>query len=155
MIRQIQTDEKILNRKSEKVDIFDEDLIVLTKDMIETMIQSEGVGLAAPQINVMKRIIVVNTGDKVEAFINPEIIKKSLKKEKQEEGCLSVPGCILEISRPKQVKIKAQTVKGDVIEIEAEDLTARIFQHEIDHLNGILINQRASLKNRIKNKIKK
>jgi peptide deformylase len=138
----------------------------LVDDMFETMYASHGIGLAAPQIDLNMRITVVDISaatddeeDKEEdhiVLINPEIVRKE-GQQKGEEGCLSIPGFREPVSRAKKAVVRARDVQGDTFEIEAEDLLARVFQHEIDHLNGVLfVNHLSSLKrDLIKRKIRK
>jgi peptide deformylase len=135
----------------------------LVEDMFETMYASRGLGLAAPQIDVHKRLTVIDTSggepdtepNKV-VLINPEIIFKE-GKQTGEEGCLSIPGFREEVRRAKRVKVRARNAKGEVIEADGEDLMARAMQHEIDHLNGILFLSHLSPLKRevIRRKIKK
>lgn len=135
----------------------------LVDDMFETMYASRGLGLAAPQIDVHKRLTVIDTSggeDDIEpnkvVLINPEIIVKE-GKQTGEEGCLSIPGFREEVKRAKRVTVRARNVNGDVIEAQGEDLMARAMQHEIDHLNGILFLSHLSPLKRevIRRKIKK
>ncbi|HMB25839.1 MAG TPA: peptide deformylase, partial [Patescibacteria group bacterium] len=107
-------------------------------EMKETMVKKDGVGLAGPQVGVTKRLIIVNTKNGTKCFINPEIVKKSWKKEAGEEGCLSVPGVYGSVKRSVRVVIHAYDRNGEKIKLETKGLLARIFQHEIDHLNGVL-----------------
>jgi len=112
-------------------------------DMIETMNVSDGVGLAAPQIGQNIRLATISkfsTPDKKDwILINPEIKKHSWRRVKQEEGCLSVPGVSKEVSRYQSIEVRALNQYGEEIRFKAEDLFARVIQHEVDHLNGILI----------------
>jgi peptide deformylase len=132
----------ILQRPTEPVTQFDQDLETLIEDMFESMYDAHGIGLAAPQIGVPKRLTVIdlsfkkNPEDKI-VLINPEIIFRE-GKQYEEEGCLSLPDIREKVSRAAKVKIRAQDVKGEWFEREADDLLARAFQHEIDHLDGIL-----------------
>lgn len=148
----------ILNRSSQGVGEVTEEIRQLARDMTETQRANQGAGLAAPQINISKRIITVQLKDGPRAFLNPEIVERSKETEVGEEGCLCLPGVYLKIKRAKQVKIAAQDLEGRNIEIKTEGLQARIFQHEIDHLNGILILdnlpflQKWKLKAKLKNK---
>jgi peptide deformylase len=143
--------EPVLRRKAHKVTDFGADLQVLIDDMIETMRQAPGVGLAAPQVNVSQRLIVVEFGDeddeqapaKLYAIVNPEIVRPSQEKEKGNEACLSVPGFLGEVERISSLTIKGQNRHGQPIRIKAKGWLARIFQHEIDHLDGILFTDRA------------
>ncbi|PIP24820.1 MAG: peptide deformylase [Candidatus Nealsonbacteria bacterium CG23_combo_of_CG06-09_8_20_14_all_36_12] len=123
-------------------------------EMIETMTENEGIGLSAPQVGELKRIIAVQTERGPEIFINPKILKKSKETEIIEEGCLSFPGLWLKIKRAKMVEIEAINEKGEKNKIQAEGLPARIFQHEIDHLDGILFIDRLSFWQRLKLKEK-
>lgn len=113
----------------------------LFKDMADTMYDAHGVGLAAPQIGISKRVIVVDPGDEVTGLIemvNPEIISTDEEEVLGIEGCLSIPGINGEVWRKKKITIRGLDRNGKVLLIEAEEFLARIFQHEIDHLNGIL-----------------
>lgn len=141
-----------LRRKATRVTVFDNDLRVLIQDMIETMRGEPGVGLAAPQINVAKRIIVVEypendeeEGSPVRLFtvVNPEITQASEETELGIEGCLSVPNYLGEVERALRITVQGYNQYGKKIRVEASDWLARIFQHEIDHLNGILFVDRA------------
>ncbi len=139
-IRIIREDgDPILRKRSREVDEITDKIQVLIDDMIETMYAADGVGLAAVQIGVLKRIIVVdiydNTGAKV--LINPEIISEE-GKQMAMEGCLSVPGKSGEVIRPAIVKVTGLDRHGNRVEYKADELLARAFCHEIDHLNGIL-----------------
>jgi peptide deformylase len=132
----------ILQRPSEAVTVFDDDLRRLVDDMFESMYVAHGIGLAAPQIGVPKRITVIDLSfqktpaDKI-ALINPEVVTKE-GKIFEEEGCLSLPDIREKVARAGKVKIRAQDLEGNWFEREADDLLARAFQHEIDHLDGIL-----------------
>jgi peptide deformylase len=132
----------ILQRTSAPVTVFDEELSQLVDDMFESMYAAHGIGLAAPQIGVPKRITVIDLSfqktpeDKI-ALINPEVVKTE-GKIFEEEGCLSLPDIREKVARAAKVKIRAQDVKGNWFEKEADELLARAFQHEIDHLDGIL-----------------
>ena len=154
-LRQIITEpDKILREKSLKVNQVDEDLQKLMDDMLETMYAAPGIGLAAIQVGVPKRIIVLDIGwrDKLEStndekqvtrknpmcFVNPEIIIKSTNNSTYEEGCLSVPGQFAEITRPDKCHIKYLDYYGQSKELVAEGMLATCIQHEIDHLEGIL-----------------
>lgn len=134
----------VLRRKADPVDEIDEKIRRVADNMIETMYKEEGVGLAAPQVDVSKRLIVMDIGQGPIALFNPEIVRKTDEEETIEEGCLSLPGVRIDVSRPTQIVVRAQTDQGEWEEIEADGLLARVFQHEIDHLNGILIIDHAS-----------
>ena len=127
----------ILRKKSRRVEKIEERILQLLDDMVETMYKEDGVGLAAPQVGILKRVIVVDIGDGIIKLINPEIVEQK-GEQQDEEGCLSVPGIIGEVKRPYKVKVKGLNELGEEIEIEATGLLARAFCHEIDHLDGIL-----------------
>ena len=110
----------------------------LIKDLVDTMRDAPGVGLAAPQVGVMERIFVWEVEEERGALINPEIVKRSRKRFTEEEGCLSLPGLVYPVERNFEVVVRALDENGDEIEIAGEDLLARVFQHEIDHLDGVL-----------------
>lgn len=131
--------EKILEQKCSKVTTFDKKLAKLLNNMYDTMIEADGVGLAAPQIGVGKRVAVVDIGDEqgTVEMINPVILSAE-GEQTGPEGCLSFPDLYGEVSRPYKVKISAQDRFGRAYELEAEDFMARAIQHEIDHLDGIL-----------------
>ncbi|MGH4125406.1 MAG: peptide deformylase [Clostridium sp.] len=129
--------DNVLRKKSKYVDKIDKRILQLMDDMAETMYKERGVGLAAPQVEILKRIIVVDIGEGLIKLVNPEII--AIEGEQQDtEGCLSIPGIIGEVKRPYKVKVKAINEIGKNVEIQATGLLARAFCHEIDHLNGIL-----------------
>jgi peptide deformylase len=151
----------ILEKPSNNISKFDAELCELAEDMFATMYAAQGIGLAAPQIGKSIRLAVVDVtgGKNPEAkiiLVNPEIIAGEGEK-REEEGCLSIPGFRGYVVRPQFVTIKAQDAKGEPFEIRGEDLLARAFCHEIDHLNGILFLQHLSMLKRdlIRRKIKK
>jgi peptide deformylase len=135
-----------LRQKARKVTKFGPELKQLIDDMTETMHKAPGVGLAAPQVNVAERVIVVElpadeeegTPAEFYAFVNPEIIKTSHEVEDGQEGCLSVPGYVGEVPRYTMVVVRGQDARGKPQRVRAKDYLARIFQHEIDHLDGVL-----------------
>jgi peptide deformylase len=135
-----------LKRHARKVTTFDSNLHTLIDDMVETMRVAPGVGLAAPQVNVSQRVIAVEFGDeedetvppKLYTVVNPEILKPSREKVMGIEGCLSIPELVGEVERSESVIVKGQNRHGQPIKIKAKGWLARIFQHEVDHLNGIL-----------------
>ena len=134
---------KILREKSLKVEQVDKDLQTLMDDMLETMYAAPGIGLAAIQVGVPKRVIVLDLAKKDSpknpmCFVNPEIIEKSKTNSTYEEGCLSVPGQFAEIDRPDKCYIKYLDYHGQPQEIRAEGMLATCIQHEMDHLEGIL-----------------
>ena len=134
--------DSILGKKCEDVVDINIEINQLIGNMIETMQKNHGVGLAAPQIGVLKKIIVLNSEKGPVAFINPKIIKKSKEAENMEEGCLSFPGIFLNIKRPKEVEAETVTEDGKKIIIGLNGLLSRVFQHEVDHLEGILFIKR-------------
>ncbi len=144
--------DKILREKNEEVRDVNGEIKHLALNMIETMKKADGVGLAAPQIGVNKRIIVVDWKDDDLVLINPKIKKKSWGKDIATEGCLSFPGFETKVKRSKKVTVSALDYLGKPIKIETEGLPARILQHEIDHLNGILIIDKATKEERKKYK---
>jgi len=145
---------KILRKKSEEVgEEIDEEIRNLAREMVEIMVKEDGIGLAAPQLGILKRIIVVMTENGPEVFINPVIVKKSKESETMEEGCLCFPGVFLKIKRVKKVEVEVLNLQGEKIRMKTEGLVARIFQHEADHLDGILFVDRASFWQKIKLKL--
>jgi peptide deformylase len=138
----------VLARKADPVTVFDKELQKLTDDMFQSMYAAEGIGLAAPQIGLSKRLFIVDTSlgknqDERLVLINPEIIDRE-GKQVEEEGCLSLPDIRDKVSRAFRVRMRAQDVKGKWFEIDGEELLARAFQHENDHLDGILFIDRIS-----------
>jgi len=129
----------ILRKISEKVEKIDEEILGIIQDMVDTINtkDSNAVGLAAPQIGVLKRIIVLNW-TKNEVFINPEIEILDQQEEEAEEGCLSLYSIGYNVKRPKKIRVKALTPEGEKVSIDAEGMLARIFLHEVDHLQGKL-----------------
>ena len=141
--------EKALNLHCRPVTEFNDRLHTLLDDMKETLVQSGGVGLAAPQVGVLRRIVIVletnveNEGDEyMIELINPEIIFEE-GEQTGPEGCLSLPGKYGIVSRPDRVRVRAQDRNGNSFEVEGEHLTARCFCHELDHLEGVLFTERA------------
>jgi peptide deformylase len=136
--------EPVLREKAEPVEAFDADLADLVEDMFETMYAAEGIGLAAPQIGISRRIFVIDVRDEDDpgrsprAVINPEIVEHSRETDKAPEGCLSIPGIEEVVERPARVRVRAQDVSGAWFELEADELFARALQHEYDHLDGVL-----------------
>ncbi len=128
-----------LAKKAEVVKDMTPTVKELMPQMVFTMQENDGIGLAAPQVNILKRIIVIQDGEDVKTYLNPRIVHRSREKQMDEEGCLSLPGIFVDVSRPSSVEVEIQTPGGKPVIIKAEGLTARIFQHEIDHLEGKLI----------------
>jgi len=143
--------EPVLRRKARKVTEFGLDLQTLIDDMVATMREAPGVGLAAPQIDVSQRVIVVEFGEeedeeaplKLYTLVNPEISRASQETLVGTEGCLSIPGYAGEVERLESITIKAQNRHGQPVRVKAKGWLARIFQHEVDHLDGILFTDRA------------
>jgi len=138
----------ILRQKAKKIEIIDESLREIAKEMVGIMYSGDGVGLAAPQVGLSIRLIVVDIGDGWDAYINPEIIEKSDEIIVGEEGCLSIPEVFEEVPRPRWIKIKYQDFNGNYHEELKEDYAARVFAHEIDHLEGKLFIDYLSLAKR-------
>lgn len=138
----------VLAKKGEPVTVFDKKLKTLVDDMFASMYEAQGIGLAAPQIGLSQRLTVIdvsfkkNPEEKI-VLINPEIIERE-GQQYEEEGCLSLPEIRDKVKRAAKVKVRAQNVNGEWFEIEGEELLARAFQHEIDHLDGILFIDRLS-----------
>ena len=129
--------DEILSKKCRAVEKIDDKILTLLDDMAETMYANDGVGLAAPQIGILKRIVVIDIGDGLIELINPEIIKTE-GEQKELEGCLSVPGVSGYTLRPMTVTVKALDRFGEEVIYKGSELLARAFCHEIDHLDGIL-----------------
>lgn len=133
-----QAGDEILKKKTKEVEVIDEKIVELVEDMIETMHKYNGVGLAAPQVGLLKRIAVIDLyeeGDGPVVLINPYIIKEE-GKQTVDEGCLSFPNQFAKIVRPKKVIVDALDINGKKVRIEAEGLFAQAISHEVDHLNG-------------------
>ena len=151
--------DKRLRTKAKEVAVVNEKIMALVDDMFETMYDFKGVGLAATQVNVHQRVIVIDVSEEKDAplcLINPEIIEKQ-GTEESEEGCLSVPGFFENVTRAEKIKIKALDKQGESFELEAEELLSVCIQHEIDHLDGKLFVDYISAfkRNRIKAKLDK
>ncbi len=130
---------ELLRQKAKKVDKIDNEIKEAAKQMFEIIKKDKGVGIAGPQIGLMKRIFVVHIeGDEERVFINPSILETSQETAKYEEGCLSVPGIYVDVVRSESVKIQAWNEKGKPFTMEANGLLARVIQHEYDHLEGVL-----------------
>ena len=140
-IRKILTDkEPALHKVCKPVEKFDWRLHKLLDDMKETLVEANGVGLAAPQVGILRRVVVVDVGEEMLELVNPELIETDGEQEGP-EGCLSVPGRYGLVKRPYYAKVRAQDRFGDWFEAEGEELIARCFCHELDHLDGILYTQ--------------
>ncbi|NIF88334.1 peptide deformylase [Burkholderia sp. Cy-637] len=152
--------DKRLHKVAKPVDVVDNRIRKLVDDMAETMYAAPGIGLAATQVDVHERVIVIDTSEDknaLQVFINPEIVWSSDGKQVYEEGCLSVPGVYDEVERPDQVRVRALGRDGQPFELECEGLLAVCIQHEMDHLMGrVFVQYLSPLKqNRIKSKMKK
>lgn len=135
-IRQIRNlGDPILTKKCKEVKVIDEKLVELADDMLETMYEANGVGLAAPQVGILKRMVVIDVGDGPIVMINPRIIETS-GSQTGDEGCLSYPGKAGTVTRPNYVKAVFTAEDGEEYEIEGEELLARAICHELDHLDG-------------------
>jgi peptide deformylase len=147
-----------LRQKAREVRSFDENLQKLIDDMVQTMRASKGVGLAAPQVDVSQRVIVIEYAEGQEdpesedepkeptlyIMVNPEVSRQSIEKVTANEACLSLPGYFGEVERHDTVTVKGQNRRGDEVKLKAQGWLARVFQHEIDHLDGILYIDRAT-----------
>jgi peptide deformylase len=148
-----------LHKKAAAVSHVDESIRKLVADMAETMYEAPGIGLAATQVDVHKRVVVIDVSEdksKLQAFVNPEILERS-GEQVCEEGCLSVPGIYEKVTRSERVKVRALDLQGEVFTLEAEGLLAVCIQHEIDHLDGkVFVEHLSKLKQgRIKAKLAK
>jgi peptide deformylase len=131
--------DEILYQRAEPVADIDAGIADLAESMIETMHRSAGIGLAAPQVGLLKRMFVVHVeGDKPRVFINPQILRTSMEEVDIEEGCLSIPGIYAKVRRPRIVEVQAFNERGRPFTIEADGLLSRVIQHENDHLSGVL-----------------
>ncbi|MBE7037306.1 MAG: peptide deformylase [Ruminococcaceae bacterium] len=133
----------LLRKKSREVEVIDERILTLLDDMTETMNAANGVGLAAPQVGILKRVVVIDVGEGPIELINPEIINLS-GHQTSVEGCLSVPDRWGEVVRPKKVVVRAQDRNGDYFEVMGEDLLATALCHELDHLDGVIFVDKAT-----------
>ncbi len=143
----------VLRRKARKITEFDKELQKTIDDMVETMREAPGVGLAAPQVGLSERLVVVeyeeddekeDSPKKLYVVVNPEVISTSEETEMGIEGCLSIPGLVGEVERSLEIVVRGQNRRGQPVKIKANGWLARIFQHEIDHLDGILYTDRAT-----------
>lgn len=158
MIREIRKiGDPVLRRKARKIEKVNKDVQKLLDDMIETMRAGNGVGLAAPQVGVLQRALVVEieANEKIPgsgvtyALINPEIVRQSEETWESQEGCLSIPGWRGEVERPLRIVVKALDREGNRIRLEAEGWVARVLQHEIDHLEGVLFIDKLTAPDRV------
>jgi peptide deformylase len=133
----------VLRQRAAEVTDVDGRLAKLAEDMVQTMYEAPGLGLAAPQVGVQKRLFVYDVGDGPQAIINPEI-RESRGEWEYDEGCLSIPGLSFELVRPKEIHLVGYDLDGNELSIEADEVLARCFQHELDHLDGVLFLERLS-----------
>jgi peptide deformylase len=140
----------VLRKPAEEIQTFDGELETLVEDMLETMYHSQGIGLAAPQVGLSQRVLVIDLGEADEdgwgavALVNPRIVDASRKTERGPEGCLSIPGLEEVVERSESVQVEGMTPKGEPMTLHASGLFSRVLQHEIDHLDGILFIDRVS-----------
>jgi peptide deformylase len=139
-----------LRDKTEPVRVIDAAAARLARDMLETMLVGKGIGLAAPQVGILKRLFVVQITDDIpRIFFNPRIVEYSRETVKFEEGCMSLPGIYADVVRPEAVRVHAWNEKGKAFTLDAEGLLARVIQHELDHLHGVMfIDHLSDLKRR-------
>jgi peptide deformylase len=128
----------ILRKKCDAIETIDDEILQLAHDMLETMYEDKGIGLAAPQVGIIRQLIVLDIGDGPLALINPKVVEAE-GSDIMEEGCLCLPGINIDVERSERVRVTALDTKGDAVDIDADDLLARALQHEIDHLSGKLI----------------
>ncbi|RRD39938.1 peptide deformylase [Leptotrichia sp. OH3620_COT-345] len=137
-----------LRTKSENVEKIDDELKKTLDEMVETMRKANGVGLAANQVNIPKRFFVLEVENIVKKIINPEILEKSVETVEYEEGCLSIPGVYKKVSRPSEIKVKYLNENSEEVIENLSEMWARAFQHELDHLDGVLFIDRISVLNK-------
>ncbi|WP_332648058.1 peptide deformylase [Lysinibacillus sp. 54212] len=137
----VQAPAKVLSETTKEVEEINEDILTLLDDLYDTMVEHDGVGIAAPQINVPLRVAIVELGEDILEMINP-IVLETRGEEEDVEGCLSFPNLFGLVKRPTYVKIEASDREGRIYELEAEDFEARVILHEIDHLDGILFDSK-------------
>lgn len=141
--REIRKDgDEVLRKKSRPVEVIDKKIETLLDDMADTMYKADGVGLAAPQVGILKRIVVIDVGNGLFEMINPEILEENGEQDGI-EGCLSVPGTSGEVVRPMHIKVSYTDRNGEPVILETEELFARAICHELDHLDGILYKDKA------------
>ena len=148
MLQIIRYPDPFLREVSEPVSQINDEIRALAREMIETMYASRGLGLAAPQVRVHKRLVIVDLDHEKHdprVMINPRIIRRGKTKETGVEGCLSLPGVEAKVTRPAEVTLEAMNLEGETIEYQGTGLTAKAFQHEIDHLDGILFIDKVSM----------
>ena len=128
----------VLRQAASSIENIDGRIVQIVDDMVPAMYQAEGIGLAAPQVGIQKRLFVYDIGEGPQTLVNPEIVDSD-GEWSFEEGCLSLPGLSFELIRPKQVHLVGRDLDGNEVSIEADELLARLFQHELDHLDGVLL----------------
>jgi peptide deformylase len=138
----------VLKTRAAPVETFDDSLARLTEDMLATMRENDGVGLAANQVGRLKRVLVASVEDEDYVIVNPVLSDMSETTERGQEGCLSIPGINVEVDRPTAVTVTGQNASGEPLRIEAKDMLARVLQHEVDHLDGVLILDRTDRQSR-------
>jgi peptide deformylase len=138
----------VLKTRAAPVETFDDSLARLTEEMLATMRENDGVGLAANQVGRLKRVLVASVEDEDYVIVNPVLSDISETTERGQEGCLSIPGINVEVDRPTAVTVTGQNASGEPLRIEAQDMLARVLQHEVDHLDGVLILDRTDRQSR-------
>jgi len=138
----------VLKTRAAPAETFDDALARLTEEMLATMREHDGVGLAANQVGRLKRVLVASVEDEDYVIVNPVLSDMSETTERVQEGCLSIPGINVEVDRPTAVTVTGQNASGEPLRIEAQDMLARVLQHEIDHLDGVLILDRTDRQSR-------
>ena len=138
----------VLKTRAAPVETFDDSLARLTEEMLATMRENDGVGLAANQVGRLKRVLVASVEDEDYVLVNPVISERAETTERVQEGCLSIPGINVEVDRPTAVTVTGQDASGEPVRIEAQDMLARVLQHELDHLDGVLILDRTDRQSR-------
>ena len=138
----------VLKTRAAPVETFDDSLARLTEEMLATMRENDGVGLAANQVGRLKRVLVASVEDEDYVIVNPVLSDMSETTERGQEGCLSIPGINVEVDRPTAVTVTGQNASGEPLRIEAQDMLARVLQHEVDHLDGVLILDRTDRQSR-------
>lgn len=142
MLELLKEDDKTLLKKSKRVDKIDDKIRNIAANMVDVMLANNGVGLAAPQVGILKRIVIILVNEEPKILVNPEIVFMSDNTCKMEEGCLSFPGQYYEIERPEKVTVKYRNLSGHPMLETHEGLTARILLHELDHLDGVVFLER-------------
>jgi peptide deformylase len=138
----------VLKTRAAPVETFDDSLARLTEEMLTTMRENDGVGIAANQVGRLKRVLVASVEDEDYVIVNPVLSDMSETTDRGQEGCLSIPGINVEVDRPTAVTVTGQDASGEPLRIEAQDMLARVLQHEVDHLDGVLILDRTDRQSR-------